>query len=93
VDASLGAPSDVGRISVIDGGVRAGAALCKNLPRAGNIGITATVAPLRARRSGNVRLAFVARLAETVAQALYLALGKTDAASGEAKSPPRAVNI
>ena len=94
VDAAVGAVQDVGKIRVLFGGVKAGGALNKNLPKVGHIGVTGIVA---ARQSDNLRALMdvpqdlVAELSAKVAARvakIVLALGRdngdtTQDATGE----------
>lgn len=77
IDASLGKPDKIGYINIFEGSLNPGAALNKNLPSIGNMGITAII-----NTSGfmeymvlqNTRLSIVVDLAEKIATGLYLTL-------------------
>ncbi|GHU99560.1 hypothetical protein FACS1894211_05160 [Clostridia bacterium] len=72
VDAALGGSGDVGAIRVRRGAIKPGAAVDKNLPEIGDVGITAVVGstdfPAREQLVAT-RLHFVLRLAELIAVA------------------------
>lgn len=77
VDSSLGKPSDVGLIRATVGGIKPGLATGKNLPKAGDFSVTATVAALGAKDAlSSVRLGFVSALAADVASAIFTAVSK-----------------
>ena len=77
VDSSLGKPSDVGLIRASVGGIKPGLATGKDLPKAGDFSVTATVAALGSKNAlSSVRLGFVTALAGDVAYAIYDAVSR-----------------
>ena len=74
IDSSLGKSEDVGKIRLVNGGIRPGLATGKRLPVTGDLSVTATVAPKHERNAlSSVRLGFVYRLSDKIARTLYLA--------------------
>ncbi|MDR1093076.1 MAG: spore protease YyaC [Clostridiales bacterium] len=78
VDAALGSIGDVGAIRIRRGGIKPGAAVDKDLPEIGDVGITAVVGgtefPAREQLVA-ARLNFIWKLAETIAAATADAVG------------------
>ncbi|HEY8500213.1 MAG TPA: spore protease YyaC [Clostridia bacterium] len=79
IDACLGIPGHIGRITVGDGPIRPGAGLKKDLPETGDMHVTGIV-----NYSGwmefmvlqNTRLSLVMKMAETISDGLHHALWK-----------------
>jgi putative sporulation protein YyaC len=77
IDASLGAPEDVGSIIIAPGSMRPGAGVQKELPAIGQYFVAATVnigGLMDAYVLQNTRLSLVMRMAALVADALTLSL-------------------
>lgn len=81
VDACLGQLENVGFVSLGDGSLQPGAGVNKNLPPVGQIHITGIVNVggfMEFLVLQNTRLNLVMRLADTIANGLVLAIGKTE---------------
>lgn len=70
VDASLGKSYDIGKLGIIEGGIFAGSAANKKLPRCGDVGVTATVAEFGKKTANFVRLGAVNALADITARTI-----------------------
>lgn len=73
VDASLGKPSSVGKLSVIEGSIEPGSGVCKELPSVGDISITGVVNVggfMEFMVLQNTRLSLVFKMANKVTEAI-----------------------
>jgi putative sporulation protein YyaC len=79
IDACLGMPGHIGRITVGDGPIRPGAGLKKELPETGDMHVTGIVNHggwMEFMVLQNTRLSLVMKMAETIADGLHHALWK-----------------
>lgn len=79
VDSCVGEAGELGKIRVRKGSLRPGLACGKNLPKVGDVSVTATVATGGADNLYSVRLGLVYALASEIADALTDALFYRDA--------------
>lgn len=80
VDSCVGNRTELGKIRVSKGSLRPGLACGKNLPKVGDVSITATVAAGTSDNLYSVRLGFVYSLAIAIADAVDFALARKSAA-------------
>ena len=78
IDSSVGKKEDVGKITIKQDGIYPGAASGKNLPKIGDISITATVCS-QSNALGCVSLGFIFKLARQIASAVSSAVSKSNA--------------
>lgn len=86
VDACLGTPENVGSISLVDGPVRPGAGVSKDLPSVGDLSLTGVVNVAGFMEYfvlQNTRLSLVVRMARVIAQAVVEAYFGTEARSAK----------
>lgn len=76
IDSAIGTDSEVGSVVIVPRGLRPAAAVGKNLPPVGNIGVVGVVSPQRlgADALGKVRLALAWSLAGKIADGITFAL-------------------
>lgn len=75
VDSSVGKLSDVGKIRIAFGAIAPGSADGKNLPKVGDVSITATVTDINKTPLSAVRLGMVYSLARDIADSIARYLG------------------
>ncbi len=79
VDAALGNASEIGYVKILDGGIKPGLGVKKDLPLIGDVSIIAIVGEYKAKNytlSGNERFNLVYTMGVDIAKAINLALNE-----------------